>query len=62
MKVYMYPFVIFPVFIQALVNVPALSERTLRRDIEKTDISTGPEIQVLYYMYMYMYVYVYKGH
>lgn len=28
------------------MNVPALSERTLRRDIEKNDISTGSEIQV----------------
>ena len=32
--------------LQALVNVPALSERTLRRDIEKGDFSTGTEIQV----------------
>ena len=31
---------------QALVNVPALSERTLRRDIEKGGFSTGSEIQV----------------
>lgn len=30
----------------ALVNVPALSERTLRRDIEKGDISIGSEILV----------------
>lgn len=28
------------------MNVPALSERTLRRDIEKGDISIGSEIQV----------------
>ena len=33
-------------FLQALVNVPALSERTLRRDIEDSGFSTGPEIQV----------------
>ena len=31
---------------QALVNIPSLSERTLRRDIAKAEISTGPEIQV----------------
>jgi hypothetical protein len=30
----------------ALVNVPALSKRTLRRDIEKNAVSTGPEIQI----------------
>ena len=28
------------------MNVPGLSERTLRRDIEKSDFSPGPEIQV----------------
>ena len=28
------------------MNVPALSERTIRRDIEKGNVSTGPEIQV----------------
>ena len=32
--------------VQALVNVPSLSERTIRRDIEKSDISVGPQIQV----------------
>ena len=32
--------------LQALVNVPALSERTLRRDIEASGFTTGPEIQV----------------
>lgn len=31
------------------MNVPALSERTLRRDIEKSTFSTGPEIQVAYH-------------
>lgn len=31
---------------QALINVPSLSERTLRRDIAKSDISIGSEIQV----------------
>ena len=34
--------------IQALVNVPALSEQTIRRDIVRSDVSTGPEIQVRY--------------
>ena len=38
---------------QALVNVPALSERTIRRDIARSDVSTGrplrgPKIQVRY--------------
>lgn len=33
---------------QALVNVPSLSERTIRRDIEKSDISVGPQIQVFF--------------
>ena len=32
--------------IQALVNVPSLSERTLRRDIEKGNNFIGSEIQV----------------
>ena len=27
-------------------NVPGLSERTLRRDIAKSDFAAGPEIQV----------------
>ena len=27
------------------MNVPALSERTLQRDIEKGDFSSGPEVQ-----------------
>lgn len=30
------------------MNVPSLSERTLRRDIARGEISTGSEIQVLY--------------
>ena len=29
------------------MNVPSLSERTLRRDIEKSEISVGSEIQVV---------------
>ena len=29
------------------MNVPALSERTLRRDIETSGFTTGPEVQVL---------------
>ena len=33
-------------FVQALANVPSLSERTLRRDIAKAEVSTGSEIQV----------------
>ena len=33
--------------VQALVNVPALSERTLRRDIEASGFTIGPEVQVL---------------
>ena len=28
------------------MNVPALSEHTVRRDIEKGSVFTGPEIQV----------------
>ena len=28
------------------MNIPGLSERTLRRDIAKSDVTTGPEIQV----------------
>ena len=28
------------------MQIPSLSERTLRRDIAKAEISTGPEIQV----------------
>lgn len=31
---------------KALVNVPGLSERTLRRQIERSNFSAGPEIQV----------------
>ncbi len=34
---------------QALVNVPALSERTLRRDISRSGVSTGSQIQVHVY-------------
>jgi hypothetical protein len=30
----------------ALVNVPSLSERTIRRDIERSDVAIGPQIQV----------------
>ena len=39
---------------QALVNVPAISERTLRRDIEKAEVSTGPEIQVIRITCLYL--------
>ena len=28
------------------MNIPGLSERTLRRDIAESDITTGPQIQV----------------
>ena len=31
---------------QALVNVPSLSERTLRRDIARAEVSAGSDIQV----------------
>ena len=55
---------------QALVNVPALSERTLRRDIAKAEVSTGPEIQVLYITHIHVHkcmytstlVYMYMSH
>ena len=29
------------------MNVPALSERTLHRDIEASGFTTGPEVQVI---------------
>ena len=29
------------------MNVPALSERTLRKDIASTDVTTGSDIQIL---------------
>ncbi len=38
---------------QAMVNVPALSERTMRRDIASTDITIGSGVQVIY---LYMHV------
>lgn len=31
---------------KALVNIPGLSERTIRRDIAASNVSTGAEIQV----------------
>jgi len=33
-------------YLQALVNVPSLSERTIRRDIAGGKFTVGPEIQV----------------
>ena len=52
------------------MNVPALSERTLRRDIAKAEVSTGPEIQVLYITHIHVHkcmytstlVYMYMSH
>ena len=32
------------------MNIPGLSERTLRRDIASTDFSTEPKIQVCMYV------------
>ena len=34
-------------YLQDLVSVPALSECTIRRDIEASDFTTGLEVQVL---------------
>ena len=34
-----------------MVNVPSLSERTLRRDIAESGYVTGPQIQVEYYLF-----------
>ena len=34
------------VYEQAFLNVPALSDRTIRRDIAASDFTTGPDIQV----------------
>ena len=31
-----------------MINVPALSERTIRRDIMESGLTTRPEIQVSY--------------
>lgn len=43
---------------QARVNVPGLSERTLERDVVESGISLGAEVQVMCYtLYMYMYTY-----
>ena len=33
-------------YVQALVNVPALSECTIRRDVEKANVSIGSETVV----------------
>lgn len=38
---------------QAMVNVPALSERTMRRDIASTAITIGSGIQVIYSSFMH---------
>ena len=36
------------------MNIPGLSERTLRRDIASTDFSTEPKIQVCYMYTQYV--------
>lgn len=45
---------------QAFVNIPALSERTIRRDIASSDFTTGPEIQVCLEMYVVCIVHYFK--
>lgn len=42
----LYAILLYLTLQQALVNVPALSERTLRRDIAASDFTTGSEVQV----------------
>lgn len=62
--------------IQALVNIPAVSERTIRRDLEASKVTLTSEIQVytcihvhvfnmyniqVLYMYMYVHINVYAS-